>query len=102
MLLGADAAQSKANFMNWVDQVITSVCPESCKVYTFSGVRDHGNFKNLSSEEFTKVLAKLSGLEQWAMELYTGNLSCGAFIMLTGGGRGRISQQGMRLGPFRT
>ena len=43
------------------------------------------------------VLAKFSKLESWAAELYTANLSCGAFLMLSGRGRGRLAQQGMIL-----
>ena len=59
LLLGATATDSKSNFIQWVDKVVTSVATEHCKVYLLSGVRDHGNFANLTSEQFTASSASL-------------------------------------------
>ena len=80
--------------------MIISIATEQCKVYTLSGVRDHGNFVNLSLEEFLAVLAKFNKPKAWIGEIITNNHSCGAFLMISG--RGRVSQQGMFLGPFQT
>lgn len=88
--------------MNWVDNLIASVASENHEVYTLSGVRDKGNFANLSIEEFTKILAKFSKLQQWTADIINHNYSCGAFIIITDGGARRISQQGMFIGPFQT
>ena len=38
MLLGATAAQSKSNFIAWVDDLISSVATEDCKAYALFGV----------------------------------------------------------------
>ena len=102
VLLGATAADSKANFIKWVDDMVTSVATDRCKVYLLSGVRDHGNFANLSNEEFTTILAKFSKPKTWITEILHNQYTCGGFLIMTGGGAGRMSQQGMFLGPFQS
>ena len=79
---GTTAAKSNGIFLDWVDSLVTSVSSEKCKVYTIPGLRDRGNFKNLSGEEFTEVLTKFSKLEQWAADIYANNLTCGAFLIM--------------------
>ena len=102
VLLGATATQSKTFFIDWVDNLVASIGTNSCKVYTASGVREWGNFANLSDRQFVAVLAKFSGLRQWTADIMNNNGSCGAFLIITGGGVGRVSQQGMFIGPFQT
>ena len=82
MLLGATATDSKSNFIQWVDEMITSVAIERCKVYLLSRVRDHGNFANLT---FTAILAKFSMPKIWISEILHNNYSCGEFVMMTEG-----------------
>ena len=72
--------------MEWIDELISMVCTENCKVYTLSGQRDWGNFSNLSQVEFTEVLGKISKVQRWSNDIVSSNFSCGAFIMITGGG----------------
>ena len=98
MLLGATAAKSKTFFINWVDNLVASIGTNSCKVYTASGIRDWSNLANLSDRQFVAVLAKFSGLRQWMADIMNNNGSCGAFLVITGGGVGRVSQQGMFIG----
>ena len=66
MLLGTTAAESKANFMDWMDNLVALVSSEKAKLYTLSGEREHGTFVNLSNSEFAKVLAKLTKLRIWS------------------------------------
>ena len=61
-----------------------------------------GTFTNLMEQQSVGVLAKVSKLQDWTAEIITNNYSCGAFIMITGGGTGRVSHQGMFIGPFQT
>ena len=98
VLLGATAAKSKTFFINWVDNLVASIGTNSCKVYTASGIRDWSNLANLSDRQFVAVLAKFSGLRQWMADIMNNNGSCGAFLVITGGGVGRVSQQGMFIG----
>lgn len=88
--------------MNWVDDLVSSVGTERCKVFTLSGVHDWGNFANLTDQQFLKVLSKLSKLQQWTADIINHNYSCGALLAITGGGIGGVSQQGIFLGPFQT
>ena len=81
---------------------MASVGTDDCKVYTLSGVRDWGNFANLSNEQFLAVLAKFSRLRQWTAEIISNNYSCGALLIIVVGKTGRMRQQGMFLGPFQT
>ena len=102
MLLGATAAQSKANFIAWVDDLVASVAIKDCKVYALSGARQHGSFTNLSSQEFLKIIAKFTKLQTWTGAIISNSYSCGSFVAITDGGRGRVSHQGMYIGPFQT
>ena len=102
MLLGATAATSKANFVAWVDDLVSSVAKEDCKVYTMSGARQSGCFTGLSSQEFMRVLAKFSNLRRWTSDIIANSYTCGSFVAILPGGRGRVSHQGMYLGPFQT
>ena len=54
--------------MDWVDSLVTSVSSDRSKVYTITGNRDHGNFKNLSEGEFVEVLLKL---KQWVADIHS-------------------------------
>ena len=74
--------------MNWVDDLITSVCTDNCNVYTMSGAQDWGNFANLSDIQFMTVLSKFSGLRQWMVDIINNNGSYGALLIITGGGQG--------------
>ena len=78
------------------------VCTEHCKVYTLSGERDWGNFSNIPLVEFTEILGKISKVQRWTNDILSNNFSCGAFIMITGAGRGSVSHRGMFIGPFQT
>ena len=69
MLLGTTAAISKTNFIDWVDNLISSVATEECKAYTVTGVRQSGLFTGLSSRELMKVMAKLSNLKKWTQDI---------------------------------
>ena len=100
MLLGATPTESKDNFIEWVDDVVASIATERCRVYLFSGEKDDGNYANLSTQQFLAVLAKFSKPQQWISDIIANNYSCGGLLMLSGGGKGRLSQQGMYLGPF--
>ena len=102
VLLGSTAAESKNKFMNWVDDLITSVAGEGCKVYSYTGVRQQGTFTNLSSTEFAKVVAKITGLHQWTAQCIQNGYSCGTFMMIVPGGRGNVTHQAMCIGPFQT
>ena len=102
MLLGTNAAQSKRFFMDWVNSIVASIGTDSCKVHTASGMRDWGNFANLSDKQFMAVLKRFSGLRQWTADIINMNGSCGAFLIIMGRGVGRVSQEGMFLGPFQT
>ena len=97
MLLGTTPAESKEKFIEWVDDVIVSVATERCKVYLLSGDKDDGNYANLTSEQFMAVLAKFSKPKQWIADIIANHCSCGGFVMMSGGGAGRLSQQGMLL-----
>lgn len=102
VLLGTTATESKVNFMEWVDQLVVSVATEHCKVYTTTGIRDHGNFANLTTEQFIIVLARFSMAQTWMLDIVNNGYSCGAFFVMTGGGLDCVTQQGMLMGPFQT
>lgn len=102
VLLGTTASESKTNLLEWMDKIISSVATEKCMPKTLSGLRDHGSYVNLTIEEYLQVLAKLSKPKAWIADIIRNNTSCGAFITVSGGGRGKMSQQGMYLGPFQT
>ena len=102
MLLGATAAESKINFMDWMDNLVSSVAGEESKLYTLSGERQHGTFVNLSNSEFAKVIAKLTKLRIWSSAIVARSYTCGAFFMIMQGGRGDVSHQGIFIGPFQT
>ena len=101
-MLGTTAAQSKRNFIEWTDELVSMVCTEHCKIYTVSGERDWSTFSNLSEVEFAKILGKISKVQRWTKDIVSNNFSCGAFIMIMGTGRGSVSFEGMFIGPFQT
>ena len=102
VLLGTTAADSKQNFMEWMDNLVTSVASEQSKLYTLSGERQQGTFVNLRNQEFGKIVAKLTKLRVWASDIVTNSLTCESFIMVMRGGRGDVSHQGLFIGPFQT
>ena len=59
-MLGTTAAESKQNFMEWMDNLIMSLASEQSKLYTLSDERKQGTFVNLSNQEFGKIIAKLT------------------------------------------
>ena len=85
MLLGATAAESKTKFMDWMDNLVSSVVGEEAKLYTLSGERQQGTFINLSNSEFAKVIAKLTKLRIWSSAIVARGYTCGAFFMIIGG-----------------
>jgi len=84
------------------DSIVGNIGTESCKVHTASGLRDWEKFANLSEKQFMAVLKRFSGLRQWTADIITMNGSCGAFLMIMSGGVGRVSQEGMFIGPFQS
>ena len=102
VLLGRTAAESKTNFMNWVDDLVASVAGEQSKVYSYHGIRQQGTFTNLKGTEYGKIAAKLGGLGLWTAECINNGYSCGTFIMIIPGGRGYITHQPMCIGPFQS
>ena len=48
---GTTAAQSKRNFIEWTDELVSMVCTEHCKIYTVSGERDWGNKKQRNNKK---------------------------------------------------
>lgn len=103
-MLGATAAQSKSNFIDWVDNLISSVATEDCKVYALSGARQYGSFTNLSSLKLLKVMAKFTKLQAWTADILNNSYSCGCFVVtiVIEEARGRVSHQGIFVGPFQT
>ena len=101
MLLETTAAECKINFMDWMDNLNTSVASEDYKLYTLSGEREHGTFVNLSNKEFAKIVAKFIKLRIWASNIVANSYTCGAFSW-TYWGKGEVSYQGMFIGPYQT
>ena len=102
MFLGRTAAHSKKLFIEWVDNMVCNIASERCKVYTLSRQRDHGNFANISNEDYQKIIASFSKLKRWIGNIMSNDYSCGAFIAITGGWCGRVTEQGIFIGLFQT
>ena len=98
---GANGAQSLLNLRNWIDDIATSVvkCGDPL-VRDFHGNRLHGLYEGMKCEEHMQFFACLAGQTQWTTECANGNISAGKFVSVEPGGKGKISMQHVKAGPF--
>jgi len=102
-LVGTDAAESKRNFMNWIDCLVRRHCKtDDIFVKKFNEDRIFGLFHQMQRTELAELtkLFTTPDFITWQTACFTNNVSAGIWVEVMKGGRGEIMMTNFNLGPF--
>ena len=100
MLLGTNPAESKKNFIAWLDNVILSRTSVDPRMVDYRRQYIPGKYSGIRNDEFLKILKALTSLGDWTGQCIQNRLSCGTLFITTTGGRGGTTEDCIWIGPF--
>jgi len=99
---GINAAQSKINFLQWLDNIISAMSSNNPFVVNGNGAREPGLYHHLLGHEFDQITSLLSqATAQWGGDCAAHSYTCGSLYYVRNGGRGNITITCQVWGPFR-
>ena len=92
MLPGGTPAESKRNFVQWLDVLISNMTSLNPLVTTTNGDRVPGLYHQIRQPEFFQIMSVLQGaFAAWGNDCKNNNLSMGQVFYATGDGAGKLT-----------
>ena len=98
---GINAAQSKINFQQWLDNTISAMSSNNPFVTDANGAREPGLYHQLLGHEFDQITSLLSlATARWGNDCAANNCTCGHLYYVRKGGHGNLTITCQVWGPF--